>query len=161
MRTFEELGIFWVSPDGHNEVAGIAFYGFWNHTQIPDEVGYCFTQVWSGLDAEIAVTPIFTKDGNFVVVAVWIKQWPSDDNWRRAVEGMFQLMIAKGAIVSWCGGENCSWSLSELDPETSSGCIYAASSKFTGVLLHSGLSDEISYLNDDNLVQLQSSLHTI
>lgn len=28
MRTFEELGIFWVSPDGHNEVAGIAFYGF-------------------------------------------------------------------------------------------------------------------------------------
>ena len=160
MRTFEELGIFWASPDGHIEVAGITFYGFWSQRQIPDDAGFCLTQVWNGLDAEVAVQPISADDGNYVVVTIWIKRWPSDDNWRIAVERMLHLMVVKGAVVSWCGGEYSSWSLTELDPATSSGCVYAASSEFTGVILHSGLSDEISYLTDDELVQLQAALHT-
>lgn len=155
------IGDFLGVPAGHREVPGLAFFGFWGQKQIPDGSEKGFKPVWNGLAAEVVIKPIFAFDGNSLVVEVWIKRWPSDDIWRRAVEAMLQLMIAQGAIVSWCGGDKCSWSLSELNPATSSGCIYAASSKNTGLMLHSGLSEEDSYLTDGDLVRLRGVLQAI
>jgi len=35
VKTSDELGIFFPGRDGHEEVCGISFYGFWKHGPMP------------------------------------------------------------------------------------------------------------------------------
>ena len=101
-----------------------------------------------------SVRRLEAEQGNFLVIDVRITQWPSDTAWRPAVAETLVELVRMGAVVSWCGGELCSWSLSELNPTTSCGCVYAAYSLATGVILHSGLNDEIESLSDQELLSL-------
>ncbi|WP_339733655.1 hypothetical protein [uncultured Gimesia sp.] len=153
MKTTDELGIFWAAEDGHIEVSGINFYGYWGQAKLPDEIS-SLGDLLKNIDAEFQIQKIEADEGNFLMLPVWIKTWPSDIIWRQTVEEILNTMVLMGATVSWSGDEYCSCSLTELDPATSGGCVYAASSRSTGLLLHSDLSEEISYLSDDELQRL-------
>ncbi|WP_298867006.1 hypothetical protein [uncultured Gimesia sp.] len=153
MKTADELGIVWLAKDGHIEVSGINFYGYWGQDKLPDEIS-SLTDLLKSLEAEFLVQKIEADEGNFLIFSVWVKTWPSDRIWRQTVEGILNKIVLMGASVSWSGDEYCSWSLTELDPVTSGGCVYAASSRSTGLLFHSDLSEEISYLSDDELQRL-------
>lgn len=153
MKTADSLGIFWAAEDGHIEVVGINFYGYWGQGTLPDEIS-SLGDLLKNLNAEFQIQIIEADEGNFLVLPVWIKAWPSDIIWRQTVEAILNTMILMGATVSWSSDEYCSRSLTELDPATSGGFVYAASSRSTGSLFHSDLSEEISYLSDDELQQL-------
>ena len=157
MKVSDELGIFWSTGEGHIEVAGIYFYGYWGTAALPDDAA-SLRNPWNRIDSEADTSKIDeADDGNFLILTVWIKTWPDDQLWHATVEETLTRMVALGARVAWCGGELCSWSLEELDPETSNGFVYAAMSNATGLLLHSPLSEEVSYLSDDEMRLLNSA----
>jgi hypothetical protein len=150
MITKNELGIFWASANGHIEVPGVYFMVFWGDAFPEISISY-FKDVSKMIDSEYKLEYITAESGCFSIIPVWIKQWPTDNTWHRFVEITLNNAILNGAVAAWCGGEECSWTLDEINPETTSGCIYAACTSATGVIIHSELSHEISYISDSEL----------
>lgn len=154
MKTIDELIIFWSEADGQVEASGIYFYGFWGPEAIPNSF-FEMAGLWKAIESTTAFQQIVADGGNFLVMTIRIKSWPADPIWRSAVEETLTKMIAMRAKVAWCGGENCSWSLTELNPATYSGCIYAASSVNRQPILYSELSSgDLVFLRESDIVAL-------
>ena len=153
MRTQDDLGVLWRLKDGYVEAPGISFYGYWGMAEIPRDLEPLHNP-WSQTDTEIAIERIELPEGNHLAITVLIRTFPKDFEWIMIISQILVCLAELGAKVSWCGGLLCSWTLAELDPETSSGLLYAAFSNATGLIIHAGLYDEIEYLSDDELRKL-------
>lgn len=154
MNTKSGLTIWWLQEDGHIEVPGIYFYGYWGVAPIPRTI-LGLRKFWKLVTSEVAFQEIEAEQGNFFVVSIWIKSWPADPTWRAAAEETLKEMIEMGAKAAWCGGETTSWSITELDPTTYGGCIYAAASTKQDPILHSELSsNDLVYLSEDEISRL-------
>lgn len=149
-----DLTIFWLQEGGHVEVPGIYFYGYWGDVPTP-RASLRLSEFWELVASELSLDEFEAEQGHFLAVAVWVKSWPADSIWRSAVEGTLKKMIELGAQVAWCGGELTSWSLTELDPKTYAGCIYAAASVDREPIMHSELwSDQMIFLSEDEISRL-------
>jgi hypothetical protein len=153
MRTVDSLGIFWRAEDGHLEVPGIYVYAYWGRAAPPTDLS-AVIEYWSRIDVATQLDTINAEQGYFLVMNVWVKTWPADEVWHSAIERTLRQLVHMGAWVAWCGDEYCSWSLAEFDPHQSGGCMYAAFSPESGLILHSELSEEMEYLSDSDLRRL-------
>jgi len=153
MKVKEELGIFWHSSEGQTETCGIEFFGLFKTIQTevvlePQKYG------WSSPNFDCHINRI--EGANCLVWSVEVRviKWPDDITWRNQVEATLKGLTAAGAVVSWAGGYDCSWSPHTLNPVTSKGNVYAAYSTTTGLLCNAGLSEEMRFLDDAQLMLL-------
>jgi hypothetical protein len=165
MKTNQSLGIFWtferLDDIGHvikyqDEVDGLTFYGHWKD-KCPNELALdSFIGLWKGANIQARLTKWDDENYRCYSLDVRIEKWPNDDQWKAYIECSLQWFVAQGAVVSWCGNEDCSPSLDVFNPDLSPGSIYAAYTPETGFLCNSAsLHDEYQELQDKQLLQVK------
>lgn len=149
-KVSQELGIFWNSPEGQTEAIGIEFYGLFldphaRATVDPRRFG------WEAPRFDAQAHRIETDKILVLCITVQVNQWPDDKTWSDQVRATLAGLVANGALVAWAGGYDCNWAPEVLNPEECAGNVYAAYSRATGFLCNAQLSEEMRFLDDDQL----------
>lgn len=149
MKTHNSLGIIWDQPEGQIEVEGIEFYALTKQSEIiPIET---IKNIWPSDMIDIQMDKYRYDLWTVLICTLRIFQWPNDKMWIEYLVNTMEAIINTGAIVVWSGGEDCTWNPEILTPESTMGNIYAGYSVQTGLLCNSNLSDELQFLNDDQV----------
>lgn len=166
MKTKESLGIFWTfetRSDGEkyqDEVAGLIFYGYWN-SDLSEQVQKCVTTFIAIFGKENVETKLrkWEGEGNCnYSIEVFIKSWPSEQQWLHCIENCLRWFTDKGAVIAWCGSELCGPTLDVFNLGDSTGSVYAAYSPNIGLLCNSGLNDEYRGLETNQLIKIKTLL---
>lgn len=149
MKTSDSLGIYWSFMDDsssdlyQDEVAGLIFFGFWKaaySSKIVEKVAF-LNIIWK----EFADIKIREWEGDALSnlsVEIKINYWPTERSWKKNIESSLRWFVDNGALISWCGGELSSPSLSVFHPESGAGSVYAAYCESIGFACGSELNSE-------------------
>ena len=115
-------------------------------------------RLWKG--AEIQTKLIKWDDENYrcYSVEVYIMRWPDNSNWEKIIRCSLSWLCDQGALLSWCGAEDCSPSLDVFDYSLSAGNIYAAYAPRAGFKCNSALFERYKELDEHQLNQLKEIL---
>ena len=152
MKTQDSLEVVWNSEEGQELCGGIYLCGWF-----PGGLtGNCSEQMQREIGAiggDYQVRDI-EQHGTVRIVTVRLTRFPNDLVWRKEVEDALTILLNDGAVVAWAGGEDCSWHLEVLSPDSDAGNVYAAKSADTGFCCNSNLTDDIKFLSEDQLQAL-------
>lgn len=149
MRTSDSLGIYWSFVDGdsgelyQDEVAGLILFGFWKAAYSPEvmEKAAFLNNIWKGF-ADIKLREWEGDALSNLSVEIKINSWPIEKVWKKYIEASLRWFVDNGALISWCGGELSSPSLSVFHPESGAGSVYAAYCESIGFACGSELNSE-------------------
>lgn len=167
MKTSESLGIFWsvkvLAPSGEEmvcqeEAKGLIFYGLWKGKPLPQLYKSEVLSVWKESEIEVKIRPWDLDEYRTLAVEVKIVSWPPSALWFENLAAIFELLCKNGAVVGWCGGEDCGQNPSAISPEYGDGLVYAAYSPAIGLICNAKLEDDFSYLSDAQLLMLEKQL---
>jgi hypothetical protein len=158
MKTKDALGFFFKNEKGeYEEVFGLSFYGLYKKGLKP-EVIHSVYSLWNLDENNYKFSTIEYDD--FVVFQIGIRLTSFDNElqWLNCVSGMLKEMIKHGAILAWCGGEDCSPNLEIFSYDKSAGNIYAAYDLKNNFVCNSGFNDELVFLDDSQLTMFKNDL---
>ena len=160
MTTRNSLGIFWMFSGGHEEVEGISLFGLWSSC-LPNSFNIDeITKFWTGWEFNTKVNEYNLEEYKVIGIDFYIKSFPDSNQWIQDIEAILKWITENGAIISWCGGEDCSPNPEILKPGNAVGNIYACYSPSIGFVCNSGLEEEMEYLNDDQLKDINNSIRS-
>jgi hypothetical protein len=147
----EQLEIVWHGTF----VPGVIFYGLCPEGRWRDP-GFPF-ELWpEGTEAE----PSMLR-GEGWEVAMWtlaIAAWPRGDEWRRALRGTMQCVIAGGAVVAWLGMEGGFCDPPDLfEPDCMSDAVLAALLPDGTFLCPADPDEPWAALSDEELARLREA----
>ena len=149
MNTIKSLGVIWNEAECQVEVEGMFFYALTKHSKaIPIED---IKPIWSSNMFDLQMDNFKYDLWTVLICTLRVFQWPNDKMWFEYLIKTMKFFINTGAIVVWSGGEDCSWNPEILTPDLMMGNIYAGYSTQTGFLCNSNLSDELQFLDNDQI----------
>ncbi len=168
MNTRESLGIFWTFEEFdesgetvsyQDEVDGLIFYGYWKKS-LPEELldPDSISKLWKGADIQTKLIKWDEESYNCYSIEIYIKTWPEESFWEENIKCSLLWFCKQGAVLSWCGAEDCSPSTDVFDPDLASGNVYAAYAPKVGFICNSPLYGEYQELQDEQLLQFKNIL---
>ena len=152
MKTQDSLEVVWNGEEGQEFCGGIYLCG-WFPSGLTGKWSEQIRRVCGAIGGDCQVRDI-EQHGTVRIVTVRLTRFPNDIAWRKAVEDALTTLLNQGAAVAWAGGEDCSWYLEVLAPDSEAGNVYAAKSADTGFLCNSNLTEDIKFLAEDQLQAL-------
>ena len=165
MKVRGTLSIVWLLEDGTGvEKPGIYCYAYCRSSCPSIDVDSLIS-LWTSLkgDVQMSINQIPEPDsfesvttGSIIYCDVRLDCWPSDGEWRSALEQTLRTIAISEGSVAWCGGEDCTCSPDVLNPlSMGGGNVYAGFAEGVGFLCESpNLSDERKDLSEESLLPL-------
>lgn len=158
MTTRNSLGIFWMFPEGQDEVEGFSLFGLWD-SSLPKNFNIDqIEKLWIGGKFDTKINKYDSEEYKVIGIDFYIKSFPNPSQWLQDIESVLNWIVENGAIISWCGGEDCSPNPAIFEPDNAVGNIYACYSPSIGFICNSDLEEEMEYLNDGQLKKISDSI---
>lgn len=168
MDTRNSLGIFWGFEDldehgkiikYQDEVDGLTFFGYWKEG-LPEKLSPLdsFVKLWKGAEVQAKVTKWDSENYRCYSVEIHIMKWPDDSDWEKNIRCSLAWFCDQGALMSWCGAEDCSPSIDVFDDSLSAGNIYAAYAPNIGFKCNSALFERYEELDKSQLKRFKEVL---
>lgn len=164
MNTKDSLCVFWpkehLDNDGkkvfyHEECSGVIFFGYWLSV-LPSDTNFLkkATGIWSEYMGDLKFDRWESEDYNCFAVSILISTWPSSEKWRDIIKETLKLFIEEGAVIAWCGDEECSPSIDCFIVGKNAGNVYSAYTLHNDMVCNSNLDEEYKVLGDAQLLML-------
>ena len=126
MKTNQSLGVYWKLVDGFEYIDGMYFYGFWLNELPPKQNMENINFVFSSGKTKVKLTRFDGEDYKVYEARIAIEKYPDKEIWFKTIRDTLHLFIDQGAIIAWCGGEDCSPNPTIFDSKTNGGNIYSS-----------------------------------
>ncbi|MDZ4816036.1 MAG: hypothetical protein SGI71_07190 [Verrucomicrobiota bacterium] len=158
MKTLENLIIYWLTNDGHEEVVGLYFYVLFKKYMAPTSLTISM-ETNSSLEFRCSVETI--GEDSIGVCAARIGCMPPASLWKQLLVSICEKLGRQNAKLIWMGDETCTPNPLVLKPGMNYGNVYGVWNNEKGLIIASGLDEEMKYLEDRDLEMMWKTNYEI